>query len=381
MKIYLVGGAVRDRLLGMRTSVTERDWVVVGATGQAMLDQGYRRLDNDFPVFLHPETGDEYALARSEHKTGDGYKGFTTLTTPDITLEQDLPRRDLTINAMAEDADGQLIDPCHGERDLQARILHHITPAFVEDPVRVLRVARFAAYLGDYGFKVAADTLALMQQMSAAEDFSHLKSERIWQEFKRSLTTVAPWRFLQVLHQCGALQHLIPLLDQHYPSAVKTLKRATVTSDDPVLRFVALFYWPVTKSGIDVKVMCRALRIEKRFSDLLQLAVINAPSLQNLQMSDTEGVLNLFEQSKAIRNPQAFNRLTQLGVILWPERSDLVARLTELLPLVTALSANELQRSGLQGRALGNVLRQARLHVIEAFCASQEGQIDYAAKK
>ncbi|MCF6281568.1 MAG: hypothetical protein L3J28_05025 [Candidatus Polarisedimenticolaceae bacterium] len=365
MKSYLVGGAVRDRLLGM--TATEQDWLVVGATEQAMLDQGFRHLDSDFPVFLHPETGDEYALARREFKTGAGYKGFTTQATAEVTLEQDLSRRDLTINAIAEDADGQLIDPYHGLQDLQKRRLHHITPAFVEDPVRVLRVARFAAYLGAYGFEVATDTLALMQQMSATEDFGHLKRERVWREFKRSLSTTSPWLFVQILHQCGALQHLMPLLDQHHTMAITTLQRATISCDDPVIRFVALFYWPVIKEEADINLLCQGLRAEKPFTELLQLTVKNASSLHDLQMSDAEEVLSLLEQSRAIRAPQLFNRLLQLVRILWPEKINLTNWLTNLLPVIAAISAKSLQPTGLEGRALGDALRQARLHAIKTF--------------
>lgn len=363
MNIYLVGGAVRDRLLGM--TVSERDWVVVGTTKQAMLDQGFRQLDADFPVFAHPETGEEYALARRERKTGAGYKGFTTHAAPDVTLEEDLNRRDLTINAIAEDEQGGLIDPCHGEQDLQARILRHITPAFIEDPVRVLRVARFAAYLGGYGFKLAPETLTLMQRMSTAEDFNHLKSERVWRELQRSLATLQPWRFLEVLHECGALERLIPLLEQHYSKAIETLKRATSVSGDPVIRFVAMFYWPVIKTGADSQTLCRALRAEKRYCDQLQLTLQNAHSLHDLQMSDAEGALSLLEQAKAIRDPQLFNSFLQLCVIFWPEKSDVTDWLASLLPMVNAVSARDFQTSGLQGRALGAALRQARLRAIE----------------
>lgn len=365
MKIYLVGGAVRDRLLG-RTA-KEDDWVVVGATEQMMLDQGFRHLNRNFPVFLHPETGDEYALARCEIKTGVGYHGFTIQATPDVTLEQDLLRRDLTINAIAEDLNGDLTDPCHGQQDLQARLLRHITPAFVEDPVRVLRTARFAADIGAYGFEVADDTQVLMQQMSVADDFNHLKPERVWREFKGSLVTTAPWCFLQVLHQCGALQRLIPLLDQHYSIVIPVLKRATAISDDPVIRFAALFYWPVKESNANIKILSHALRVEKPYSDLLQLVVKSGARLHDLQMGHAEEILKLFEQSKAIRNTQVFDQLLQVALILWPEKHNLIDYLKGLLPVVVAVSAETLQRTGLQGRVLGDALRQLRLQAIRSF--------------
>jgi tRNA nucleotidyltransferase (CCA-adding enzyme) len=362
MKIYLVGGAVRDRLLGIKAS--EHDWVVTGATETTLLERGFTHLNSDFPVFLHPETGDEYALARREIKTGAGYQGFTTQATPDVTLTQDLSRRDLTINAIAEDADGKLTDPYHGQQDLAQRKLRHITPAFIEDPVRVLRVARFAAYLGQYNFEVAPETLQLMQQMSGSDDFNHLKRERVWREFKRSLTTTAPWHFITVLQQCGALQTLMPLLDQHYEIAIPTLKRAAAASDDPAVRFALLFYWPVSIDKTDIKQLCKTLSAEKNFTDQLQWAIKNGSLAQTLQIDDAEGALNLFEQSRALRDPQAFSQLMQMIHILWPEKENLVSWLTLVLPVVTAISAKQLQHLGLQGKALGDALRQHRLEAI-----------------
>jgi len=373
MKSYLVGGAVRDRLLGM--TPTEEDWVVVGATEEVMLKLGFYHLDSDFPVFIHPETGDEYALARREFKTGAGYKGFTTQATSDVTLEQDLSRRDLTINAIAEDADGELTDPYRGAEDLTQRKLRHITPAFVEDPVRVLRVARFAAYLGEYGFEVAPETLLLMQQMSCGDDFNHLKRERVWREFKRSLATSAPWRFIAVLHQCGALQQLMPLLDHHYEIAISTLKRATAISDDPVVRFASLFYWPVANDKTDIKILCKTLSAEKHFADKLQWVIKNGSLAQMLQIGDAEGTLSLFEQSKVIRTPQTFAQLTQIIQILWPEKGELIAWLTHLLPVVAAITAKQFQHSGLQGKALGDALRQQRIKAIISFAQQSNSDL------
>ncbi|MCB1904166.1 MAG: rhodanese, partial [Gammaproteobacteria bacterium] len=197
MKIYLVGGAVRDRLLGL--PVRDRDWVVVGATEAEMLQQGFRRADSDFPVFLHPQSGEEYALARRETKTGPGYRGFSIEAGPEITLEQDLIRRDLTINAIAEDEAGNLIDPFAGQQDLAAGVLRHVSPAFVEDPLRLLRVARFAARLGRWGFRLSHTTHGLMQRMAASEELATLRGERLWQEMKQALAEDQPWRFFQVL--------------------------------------------------------------------------------------------------------------------------------------------------------------------------------------
>ncbi|WP_226648971.1 multifunctional CCA addition/repair protein [Microbulbifer variabilis] len=211
MKIYLVGGAVRDKLLNR--PVTERDWVVVGTDAEHMRSLGYSPVGKDFPVFLHPQTGEEYALARTERKSGHGYGGFTVNATADITLEEDLLRRDLTINAMAETEDGELIDPYKGQEDLQARLLRHVSPAFSEDPLRVLRVARFAARYHHLGFTVAKETMALMRQMVAAGEVEYLVAERVWKEVSRALTEPDPDIFFRVLRECGALTILLPELE------------------------------------------------------------------------------------------------------------------------------------------------------------------------
>ncbi|MDF3935500.1 multifunctional CCA addition/repair protein [Pseudomonas citronellolis] len=224
MQIYKVGGAVRDRLLGQPAGDT--DWVVVGASAEDMLEQGYRPVGADFPVFLHPQSGEEYALARTERKSGRGYGGFTFYASPDVTLEDDLTRRDLTINAMAENADGSLIDPYGGQRDLEARLLRHVSPAFVEDPLRVLRVARFAARFAPLGFTVADETQALMRELSESGELEALTPERSWKEISRALQEARPDVFIQVLRDCGALAVLMPEVDalfgvpqppQHHP--------------------------------------------------------------------------------------------------------------------------------------------------------------------
>lgn len=214
MDIYLVGGAVRDGLLGQ--SVVDRDYVVVGSTPAAMLARGYRAVGKDFPVFLHPHTGEEYALARTERKSGHGYHGFLFQADADVTLEQDLARRDLTINAIAQGADGTLIDPFHGVRDIQSRVLRHVSPAFAEDPLRVLRVARFAARFAPLGFTVAPQTLALMRDMVDAGEVHHLVAERVWTELRKALASARPSAFLRVLRDCGALAVLLPEVDALY---------------------------------------------------------------------------------------------------------------------------------------------------------------------
>jgi tRNA nucleotidyltransferase (CCA-adding enzyme) len=211
MQIYKVGGAVRDRLLGR--PISEVDWVVVGASAEQMLELGYHPVGADFPVFLHPQTGEEYALARTERKSGRGYGGFTFHASPDVTLEQDLIRRDLTVNAMAEDDQGNLIDPYNGQQDLEARILRHVSPAFAEDPLRVLRVARFAARYAPLGFSVATETLMLMRELAESGELAHLTAERSWKEISRALMEPRPDVFVQVLRDCGALAALLPEVD------------------------------------------------------------------------------------------------------------------------------------------------------------------------
>ena len=204
MEVYLVGGAVRDRLLGL--PVRERDWVVVGTTPEEMIERGYRQVGRDFPVFLHPETGEEYALARSERKSGHGYHGFEFDSSPDVTLEDDLRRRDLTVNAMAESPDGGIIDPWGGRQDLEERVLRHVSPAFSEDPLRVLRAARFTARFTDLGFTLAGETLGLMAELSQSGELEHLTPERVWQETANALEGPRPGVYFHILYVCGALQ-------------------------------------------------------------------------------------------------------------------------------------------------------------------------------
>src|SRR5256714_6811631 len=214
MRVYLVGGAVRDRLLGV--AVRERDWVVVGAQPQELERAGYLPVGRESPVFLHPQTHEEYALARRERKVAPGYRGFSTQSSPEVTLQEDLQRRDLTINAMAQSEDGEIVDPYGGQADLAARVLRHVSEAFVEDPVRVLRVARFAARYADLGFRVAAETVQLMQRMTQAGEVSALVAERVWQETERALGEARPEVFFETLRACGALAVVFPGIDALY---------------------------------------------------------------------------------------------------------------------------------------------------------------------
>ncbi|QFU74461.1 multifunctional CCA addition/repair protein [Halioglobus maricola] len=297
MDTYLVGGAVRDSLLDY--PVIERDWVVVGATPQQMLDQGFQQVGKDFPVFLHPKTRDEHALARTERKSGHGYHGFEVHCDPGVTLEEDLLRRDLTINAMAKASDGSIIDPYGGQQDIQARLLRHVSDAFVEDPLRVLRTARFAARFHHLGFSVAPETLALMADIVAQGELAHLSVERIWVEMDRALGERNPEVFVEVLRECGALQKLLPELDalfgvpqtpEHHPeidSGLHTLMslQQAVRMDAPRhVRFAVLVHdlgkgttpeaeWPRhiahEKRGVKlVRNVCKRFKAPNHYRDL-----------------------------------------------------------------------------------------------------------------
>lgn len=297
MEIYLVGGAVRDKLLGL--PVKERDWVVIGETPESMVKQGFRPVGKDFPVFLHPQSHEEYALARTERKTAPGYKGFTVHAAPDVSLEQDLIRRDLTINAMAMTPEGQLIDPYGGQIDLEHRIFRHISPAFAEDPVRILRVARFAARYGHLGFMLAEDTLVLMRSMAAAGEVDHLVPERIWAELFKALNEKSPSAFFYTLKDCAALDKIFPEInglfgvpqpEKHHPEidtgihAMLCLEQAALLSSSPEVRFAALVHdlgkgispksnWPhhyghETQGLPILEQMCERLRVPNSFKEL-----------------------------------------------------------------------------------------------------------------
>lgn len=253
--VYLVGGAVRDELLGRAFS--ERDWVVVGATPEQMLQAGFRPVGKDFPVFLHPDTQEEYALARTERKSGHGYQGFEFYCAPEVTLEDDLIRRDLTVNAMAKAADGTLIDPYGGRRDLEKRVLRHVSPAFAEDPLRILRVARFAARFHSWGFTIAPETMELMRAITASGEVEHLVAERVWQETERALSEPSPQIYIQTLRECGALAVLMPEVDRlfgvpqradYHPEVdtgihtLMAMEQASRLSDDSAVRFAVLVH-------------------------------------------------------------------------------------------------------------------------------------------
>ena len=368
MKAYLVGGAVRDRLLGL--PVAERDWVVVGATSEEMLEAGYRRADADFPVFLHPATGEEYALARRETKTAPGYKGFAVDTGPDVTLEEDLARRDLTINAMAEDADGTLIDPCRGREDLDAGVLRHVTPAFVEDPVRLLRVARFAARFGQWGFRVAHGTQGLMRRMAESEDLRALRPERTWQEMKRALAAPQPWRFFEVLHGCGALAVLVPELagalgdaaahDDGAPAPpLAALRRAARADLSPSVRFAALMQGVVPDPAA-VPAFCQRLRVEREPAELLALLGQALPALRRLDEAPVADLVWFADRHRGFQNAVRFAALLTAAEAVDPGLAPVCARLRAARNAAATVSAEALRDAGLVGPALGAELLRRR---------------------
>ncbi|MES9901882.1 MAG: multifunctional CCA tRNA nucleotidyl transferase/2'3'-cyclic phosphodiesterase/2'nucleotidase/phosphatase [Sedimenticola sp.] len=377
MRIYLVGGALRDRLLDL--PVKDRDWVVVGATPGEMLDLGYRQVDAAFPVFLHPQTGEEYALARSETKSGPGYKGFEVECGPQVTLEQDLLRRDLTINAMAEDQQGNIIDPFDGRTDLDNGLLRHVSPAFVEDPVRLLRIARFAVKLGRWGFRVTHATHRLMKQMAASDDITALKPERVWQEMVRALGEPQPWRFFEVLHRCGALQQIMPELAQAmdvpagHPkeedsAPIAALKRVAVDGDAP-LRFAAVFYHAVVEKGLKTPLL-QGLRAEREYRDLLALTLTLAATYRGLSPSDAAGYMTLLQQGGGLQQPQRFMRGIDVCQALYPEEAEWQRqRIEQALKAATAVTAAELLAEGYQGAALGEALAQRRLQAVNTVVA------------
>ncbi|WP_017347488.1 multifunctional CCA addition/repair protein [Pantoea sp. A4] len=333
MKRFLVGGAVRDDLLNL--PVKDKDWVVTGATPEEMLALGYQQVGRDFPVFLHPQTREEHALARTERKSGNGYTGFVTWFAPDVTLEQDLQRRDLTINAIARDVEsGALFDPYHGEADLEQRLLRHVSPAFNEDPLRVLRVARFAARFAHLGFRVADETMALMTQMASSGELAHLTAERVWKETENALLSHSPQVFFQVLRDCGALAVLFPEIDNLFgiPAPARwhpeidtgihtlmTLEMAATLSDEVDIRFAALFHdvgkaltppekWPSHHghglAGVPlVEALCQRLRVPNHIRDLALIVTEFHDMVHTIERLSAEALVGLFDRIDAWRKP------------------------------------------------------------------------------
>ena len=362
MKIYCVGGAVRDELLGL--PVKDRDYVVVGATPEEMLKQGYRPVGKDFPVFLHPQTHEEYALARTERKTARGYHGFEFRAAPDVTLEQDLSRRDLTINAIARDAEGRILDPHRGVPDLKAGVLRHVSPAFAEDPVRILRVARFAAR---FGFRIAAETLELMRKMADGGEADALVPERVWQEVARGLMEAKPSRMFGVLRECGALARVMPEVDALWddPDAAQSAMRAL---DDAAQKGATLpaRFGALTRllAPLAVESLAARLKVPADCRDLALLAARHANAVLDAAELGAEAVLEVFNLADAWRRPQRFAELMTAAFADEADAGPARARLERALQAAATVRAGDIAKASQSTDAIRMNVDSARLDAI-----------------
>ena len=403
MQTYLVGGAVRDRLLGLPAG--DRDFVVVGETPEAMHARGFKTVGRDFPVFLHPRTGEEYALARTERKSGRGHRGFVVDAHPDVSLEQDLERRDFTINAIAQAEDGTLVDPFGGARDLQARVLRHVGPAFSEDPLRVLRAARFMARFASLGFEVAPETMALMREMVDSGELAELVPERVWNELVRALASPTPSAFLRTLRACGALAAVLPEVDalygvpqraEYHPEVdtgvhielVCDMAAALAPGDD-VVGFASLVHdlgKALTPADVlpkhlghehaglaPLRALCARLKVPRQHADLARMACREHLNVHRLFELRDRTVHELLVRCDAIRQPA---RIAQLALVCeadkrgraglqdapYPQREELL----RLLAAAQSVRAADVAREGLEGPALGEALAKARIRAIHA---------------
>jgi len=407
MKIYEVGGAVRDALLGR--PATDRDWVVVGATPAEMAAAGYKPVGKDFPVFIHPDSGEEYALARTERKSAPGYHGFQFHAAPDVTLEQDLARRDLTINAIARSVDGALVDPYGGQADLQARVLRHVSEAFVEDPVRLLRVARLAARFPD--FRIAPETMALLRRMVADGEVDHLVPERVWQELSRGLMEDHPARLIQVLRDCGALARLLPEVERlwgvpqpaaHHPEVdtgehlLLVLQQAAAQQAPLPVRWAVLVHdlgkgttdpaqWPrhiahEQRSAALARDLADRLRVPADCRELADVVAREHGHIHRSGALDAAAVLRLLERCDALRRPARFadallacecDARGRAGRAdePYPPRPRLAAALAAAQGVETAGIAADAAARGLTGPAIGQAIAQARTAAVAACLA------------
>ncbi|MDO6822707.1 multifunctional CCA tRNA nucleotidyl transferase/2'3'-cyclic phosphodiesterase/2'nucleotidase/phosphatase [Marinobacter sp. 1_MG-2023] len=361
MQAYLVGGAVRDELLGLE--VKDRDWVVVGATPKQMLAQGFTQVGSDFPVFLHPKTREEYALARTERKQGHGYHGFSVYSAPDVTLEEDLLRRDLTINAMARSEQGELTDPFGGRADLEARELRHVSEAFKEDPLRIIRTARFAARFQPLGFTVCAETMALMRTMVAAGEVEHLVPERVWQEIQRALHEQSPVTFFQVMRDCGALAVLIPELssEDNFSAALETLQCVHSAEGSTAERFAALL---CALDERDCTSRAKALKAPNDCQQLARLAAAFLPEIGKLDLAqpDAGHLLELLENADLWRRPERFSSLLSvLGCALGAGSQKRLEPLESAADSAQGVDPKTLMEKGFSGKELGEAIRSERL--------------------
>lgn len=403
MQVYKVGGAVRDRLLGL--PVTDVDRVVVGATTEEMLAKGFRPVGADFPVFLHPKTGEEYALARTERKSGRGYGGFTFYASPEVTLEEDLIRRDLTINAMAEDDQLNLTDPYHGQRDLEARILRHVSPAFAEDPLRVLRVARFAARYAGLGFTVADETMGLMRQLSESGELQALTAERSWKEISRALMEDRPQVFIQVLRDCGALKELMPEVDAlfgvpqpetHHPEidtglhTLSVLEQSSLHKQPLTVRWACLLHdlgkgltpeeeWPrhIAHEHTGLKLIKAVNERFKAPKDCQELALLvgqyHTHGHRALELKAST-LLELLQSFDIYRRPQRFEEFIAACEMDARGRKGLEQRsypqadyLRGAAKAAREVAVQPLLEQGFKGPELGEALKRERLKALKAY--------------
>ncbi|MGJ8687657.1 MAG: multifunctional CCA tRNA nucleotidyl transferase/2'3'-cyclic phosphodiesterase/2'nucleotidase/phosphatase [Spongiibacteraceae bacterium] len=356
MKIYLVGGAVRDKLLNY--PFHERDWVVVGARPEDLLDNGFQQVGKDFPVFLHPQTKEEYALARTERKTAPGYHGFVCDFNPNISLEEDLGRRDLTINAIAEDENGVIVDPYHGRRDLEDKCLRHVSPAFSEDPLRVLRVARFAARYAHLGFDIASETRQLMWAISLSGELQHLAAERIWQELRKALGERSPAVFFQSLRDCDALQTLFP---EWSVSLTDTLLEALNKAAREGLNYQQVFALCCSNlSPADCRTLCEQLRADNASS---YLALRCAEYTPLVTPASAEESLALLEQFDYLRRPELFTEFIDTIKIL--HNIEQLQALHNSAVELRAINAQRFIQQGAKGPAISSAMREARLALLE----------------
>lgn len=362
MKIYLVGGAVRDKLLGL--PVKERDWVVVGATVQDMLAAGYKQVGKEFPVFLHPKTTEEYALARMERKVGAGYKGFTFDTSPNVSLEEDLLRRDLTINAMAETSDGEIIDPYHGRVDLDKKLLRHVSAAFAEDPVRILRIGRFLARYAYLGFQVAPETLELMRSMVKAGEVNALVAERVWKELERALGERNPEEFFIALASCGALTVLFPQLNID-GAGMNALKTAVTLTPNPAIRFAALLH-DLPEAKKEIGEICQRYRLPNAYAELAKFTATHYQNALNVQNLSASELISLFYALDIFRREDRFLDFVATCKAIALSRSHVFDAdlLIQYARIARSVNVQELLTEGYTGSALGDKLKEIRTNLI-----------------
>jgi tRNA nucleotidyltransferase (CCA-adding enzyme) len=362
MKIYTVGGAVRDELLGL--PVQDRDYVVVGATPEEMVKLGFKPVGKEFPVFLHPETHEEYALARTERKVARGYHGFEFYAAPDVTLEQDLARRDLTINALAKDERGAIVDPFNGTADLKAGVLRHVGAAFAEDPVRILRVARFAAR---YGFAVAPETFALMKRMVASGEANALVPERVWQELARGLMEKEPSRMVRLLRECSALARIAPEIDalfegdQRHESVLAALDTAAREGGSLEVRFAVLAR---ALDPLAVEALAARLKVSAACRDLALLAARHANVIIDAAELDAGGLLELLDAADAWRRPERWSELITAATVAEPETARVRERLERVRKAAAAVDAAAIARAAESPGEIRHRLHSARLAAV-----------------